>query len=241
MDPTTRACVPTLNAPDRHPRESIPDGVVRQLPSVRDSNRLLEGLRAGEPWAKGTLFEQYGPQVQRQLREILGPQPNVELPDLIHDVFVAALASIHQLRHAFALRSWMHSMTVRTAVRALRQQRMRRWLKFWAPLEATRLMAKGVNADVIDAYQRVYAVLDRVPVAERIVFALRYIDGMELAVIAVACEVSLSTAKRRLSKADQRFATAAQRDEVLRTWLPQGNRWTTQALAGPHPAHRDRP
>jgi RNA polymerase sigma-70 factor (ECF subfamily) len=223
MIPATRARTPPPNAGERHSAESTADRVVRVLPSVRDANRLLEGLRAGEPWAKAALFEQYGPQVQRQLRKILGPQSSVELPDLIHDVFVSTLASIHQLRDAFALRSWLQSITVRTAFRVLRQQRTRRWLKLWAPIEATELTAESVDADVIDAYQRVYSVLDRMPDAERIVFALRYVDGMELAPIAVACEVSLATVKRRLSKAQQRFAAAARRDEVLRPWLREGD------------------
>jgi RNA polymerase sigma-70 factor (ECF subfamily) len=203
------------------------DGVVRPLPSVREGEALLEGLRAGEPWAKVALFERYGPQVQRQLRKILGPQPSLELPDLIHDVFVRALAAIHQLRDPAAMRSWMQAITTRTAYRALHVQRARRWLRFWEPIETTELACDTVDPDVLDAYARTYAVLDRMPPAERIVFALRHIDGMELSPIAVACEVSLATVKRRLAKAERRFAAAARRDEVLRTWLSEGSRWTT--------------
>jgi RNA polymerase sigma-70 factor (ECF subfamily) len=194
---------------------------------VRDAEALLSGLRAGEPWAKAALFERYAPQVQRQLRKLLGPQPCLELPDLIHDVFVRALAAIHQLRDASALRSWMQAITMRTAYRALRMQRARRWLRFWEPIEATELPTDAIDGEVIDAYKRTYAVLDRMPAAERIVFALRYIDGMELSPIAVACEVSLATVKRRLARAEQRFAAAARRDEVLRAWLQEGSRWTT--------------
>jgi RNA polymerase sigma-70 factor (ECF subfamily) len=70
-------------------------------------------------------------------------------------------------------------------------------------------------------------VLDNMPDAERVVFALRYVDGMELSPIAVACEISLATVKRRLARAEQRFAAAARRDNVLRAWLEEGNRWTT--------------
>jgi RNA polymerase sigma-70 factor, ECF subfamily len=218
MRPSSRPALPL--------RSSSPD-VVRPLPSVRDDTALLEGLRAGEPWASAALFERYGPHVQRMLRKILGPRPSLEIPDLIHDVFVRALASIGQLREPGAMLAWMQAITTRLAYRALKAQRARRWLRFWEPVEVVTLAAPEVDPSVLDAYRRTYAVLERMPADERIVFALRYIDGMELSPIAVACEISLATVKRRLARAEQRFAAAAQRDEVLRTWLQEGNRWTT--------------
>jgi RNA polymerase sigma-70 factor (ECF subfamily) len=200
---------------------------VRQLPTVRDDTAVLEGLRAGEPWAKAAFFERYGPHVRRLLRKILGPQPKLELPDLIHDVFVRALASIDQLREPGAMLAWMQAIATRTAYRALRAQRARRWLMFWEPVELAPVSSHTVDTDALEAYRRTYAILDRMPADERVVFALRFIDGMELAPIAASCDVSLATVKRRLTRAEQRFAAAAKRDEVLRTWLSEGNRWTT--------------
>jgi RNA polymerase sigma-70 factor (ECF subfamily) len=200
---------------------------VRPLPAIRDDTALLEGLRAGEPWAKAALFERYAPHVQRLLRKILGPQPSLEVPDLIHDVFVRALASIDQLREPGAMLAWVQAIATRMAYRALQVQRARRWLRFWEPVELLPISAPAVDTEVLDAYRRTYAVLERMPAAERVVFALRYIDGMELAPIAALCEVSLATVKRRLARADKRFASAARRDEVLRTWISEGDRWTT--------------
>lgn len=202
-------------------------GVVRPLPAVRDNAALVEGLRAGEPWARTALFERYAPDVRRLLRKILGPAPRLEVPDLIHDVFVQALASIDQVREPGAMLAWMQTITTRTAKRALQVQGARRWLRFWEPIEEVQISSRSVDTDALEAYRRTYAALDRMPAAERIVFALRYIDGMELAPIAVACEISLATVKRRLARAEARFVAAAQRDEVLRVWLEEGDRWTT--------------
>jgi RNA polymerase sigma-70 factor (ECF subfamily) len=165
--------------------------------------------------------------VQRILRKVLGPQPRLELPDLIHDVFVRALASVDQLREPGAMLAWLQMITLRVAYRALHAQKARRWLRFWEPLEVVELPAGAVDLDALEAYRRTYAVLDRMPAEERVVFALRHIDGMELSPLAVACGVSLATVKRRLVKAEQRFAAAAQRDPVLRPWLEEGHRWTT--------------
>ena len=85
---------------------------------------------------------------------------------------------------------------------------------------------EGVDPDVVEAHRRTYALLERMPADERVIFALRYIDGMELERIAEVREVSLATLKRRLARAEQRFAHAAQRDSVLRPWLEEGGRWT---------------
>jgi RNA polymerase sigma-70 factor (ECF subfamily) len=200
------------------------------MPSVRDNTALWQGLRAGEPWAKAAFFERHAPCVQRLLRKILGPQPTLEVPDLMHDVFVRALASIAQLRDPNAMVPWLQAITTRLAVRALRVQRARSWLRFWDPVELAEVdheSSAPIEPEVLDAYRRTYAVLDRMPTAERVVFALRYIDGMELSPIAIACGVSLATVKRRLARAEHRFAAAARRDDVLRTWLEEGNRWTT--------------
>ena len=62
---------------------------------------------------------------------------------------------------------------------------------------------------------------------ERVAFVLRYVEGMDLGQVAETCRVSLSTIKRRLARAEGRFARAAKRDEVLTTWLEEGGRWTT--------------
>jgi RNA polymerase sigma-70 factor (ECF subfamily) len=89
------------------------------------------------------------------------------------------------------------------------------------------LVVPEIDDDVLDAYRRTYALLDRLPADERIAFALRYIDGMELALLAVVCDVSLATIKRRLGRAEQRFAAGARGDVILRRWLEEGGRWTT--------------
>jgi RNA polymerase sigma-70 factor (ECF subfamily) len=209
------------------PRASAAPAVVVPLPAVRDDAALLEGLHAGKSWAKAALFARFGPQVQRVLRKILGPQPRLEMPDVIHDVFVQALGSVDQLREPAAMSAWMHAITTRTAFRLLRVQRAKRWLQFWEPAELPEVACEGVDPEMLEAYRRTYAVLDRMPAAERIAFALRYIEGMELTPLALACGVSLATIKRRLLRAEKRFAAAARRDDVLRGWLEEGDRWTT--------------
>jgi RNA polymerase sigma-70 factor (ECF subfamily) len=194
---------------------------------VRDDAALVAGLRAGEPWARAALFDRYAPHVERMLRRVLGHERHTDMADLVHDAFVQALASIDSLRDAEALLAWMQTIAARTAYRAIRARRARRWLRFWEPAEIPEVVCDGVDPGVIEAHRRTYALLDRMPAEERLLFALRYIDGMELERMAALREVSLATLKRRLARAEERFSRLAQHDEVLRPWLEEGGRWTT--------------
>jgi RNA polymerase sigma-70 factor, ECF subfamily len=196
------------------------------LPIVRDDAALVAGLRAGEAWARAALFDRYAGHVERILRRVLGNDRHGDLADLVQEAFVQALASLDGLRDAEAMLAWMQTIAARTAFRAIRARKARAWLKFWEPSEVPELAIDGVDPDVVEAHRRTYALLERLPAEERLIFALRYVDGMELERIAAIRDVSLATLKRRLSRAEQRFAHGAARDGVLRSWLEEGGRWT---------------
>lgn len=214
-------------APASVPQRHSNPAVVRPLPQVRDDHALVQGLRNGETWARAALFDRCAPDVERILRRILGHEVHTDMADLVHDTFVQALASIDQLRDAGALRGWMQSIAAHTAYRTIRSRRVRRWLRFWEPAQIPEVPVEDVSSDVREAYRRTYEVLDKLPADERIAFVLRYVEGMDLGQLAETCRVSLSTIKRRLARAEGRFARAAKRDEVLASWLSEGGRWTT--------------
>jgi RNA polymerase sigma-70 factor (ECF subfamily) len=78
---------------------------------------------------------------------------------------------------------------------------------------------------VRDALRATYAALDALPADERVAFALRFIDGMELTEVAAACETSLATIKRRLARAEDRFEAEARKHPALEAWIDGGTRW----------------
>jgi RNA polymerase sigma-70 factor, ECF subfamily len=69
-----------------------------------------------------------------------------------------------------------------------------------------------------DAVQATFRILSGMAAEDRLVFSLRYVSGLDLLEMAEACEMSLSTLKRRLSRAEQRFYSEARRDDTLRAW-----------------------
>ncbi|HRI65444.1 MAG TPA: sigma-70 family RNA polymerase sigma factor [Polyangium sp.] len=204
--------------------ESLP--VVRALPVMRDDPAIVRGLRAGEPWARAALFDRCAPAVERIVRRILG-RGRHEIDDIVHDAFVQALSSLDKLRDPQALIGWMQKIATYTACRAIRAQRARRWLFFWDPAELPEPAMDSVDTEVTEACRRTYVLLERLPTDERVAFALRYVEGLEVEKVAELCDVSLSTIKRRLGRAEARFTAAARHDEILSKWLEEGQRWTT--------------
>jgi RNA polymerase sigma-70 factor (ECF subfamily) len=190
-----------------------------------DAGLLVRGVRAREVRALAELHDRFA--VLRILRRILGPDH--ELEDLHHDVFVRALRSIDELRDPAALGGWLNAIAVHTAQAAIeRRTRQRRWFSpssGCSPPEAEPPDPRG-SLDAREALRAAYAVLDQLPSEERVAFALRYVDGMELTQVAQACRVSLATIKRRLVRAEASFCMRASGVPALASYLEGSTRWT---------------
>ena len=182
-----------------------------------DDRALLAGVRAGNGLAMAALYDRYVADVRRILLHTLGPR--LDLSDLVQDVFVNVLSSVRSLREADALRSWLFQVTVRTARKNLRSSSRRWWLKLWPEGDELELQpATMLEENASDAVQATFRILSGMAAEDRLVFSLRYVSGLDLAEMAQACEMSLSTLKRRLSRAEQRFHAEARRDDALSVW-----------------------
>jgi RNA polymerase sigma-70 factor (ECF subfamily) len=185
---------------------------------------LVLALREGNQSAASELVRRYGPYVERVLARILGVDG--ELPDLLHDVFVNALDSIHSLKTPSMLKEWLRGVTVFVARGCLRRRRRRQWLVFRRSEDLPDVPIDLPPSDANEALARTYRALSKMPPDERIVFALRFVAEMELTEVAAACKVSLATIKRRLERAQDRFTAVGRQDPVLREWIESGARWS---------------
>jgi RNA polymerase sigma-70 factor, ECF subfamily len=184
---------------------------------------IVDALRAGHPDAADRLFLAHGEHVQRVLARVLGPDP--DLIDLIQDVFVTALTSFRRLKDPRALRPWLTTIAVFTARARIRKRARWSFFRFLPFDEMPEQTAISTPVEVSEALQCTYRVLNRMPAQERIPFALRVIDGMELTQVAEACGFSLATVKRRLSRAKQRFSELARQEPALTDWLSEETSW----------------
>ena len=70
--------------------------------------------------------------------------------------------------------------------------------------------------------RKVKAVLDALNVDDRLAFVLRHFEGLELTEVAQTLKMSLSTAKRRIWRAEAEFKRRAGQDRDLRACYAEG-------------------
>ncbi len=194
-----------------------PKRELRLLEGEKEQENLVRGLKAGEAWAERALLEGHSAFAERVLTRVLGFHP--ELEDLVQDVFIRALQRVDAVHDASGLRNWIGAIAVFVAREAVRKRRRRRWLVLLPSEELPEPPAPTASAEVRAAMQALYELLERMDPDLRIAFALRMVDGMELQQIAELTDVSLSTVKRRLERAEVWFTARAKRDERLVDWV----------------------
>jgi RNA polymerase sigma-70 factor (ECF subfamily) len=203
--------------------------VVLPLAFSGDETALVEALRSDHPGAKAAFFQRYVRYVERIITHVIGF--DAELADILQEVFAGALASIRSLEKPSALQPWLGSIAMRTTRKVLRGRSRHKWLRRFvddAEEERHEPAFAGVDVESRLAIRAVYTVLGELPADDRIAFALRFIDGMELTEVADACQVSVNTIKRRLARAERRFVSRARRYPELAIWITGGSRWQSQ-------------
>jgi len=178
--------------------------------SIRPQLRVVENTPAVEPSpsaplpdSDSELFERFAPYVARIGLRLLGRESDVD--DLIQDVFIAAMRQRHQVRAPEAFRSWLAIIAVRTARRYLRKRKLRALVGIDTLPPTLELRDHGMSPERRALLQRVYQVLDKIPVDQRIAWTLRYVEGEKLEEVAERCGCSLATAKRRIAAAHGRL------------------------------------
>lgn len=203
------------------PRDAAPfSGKVVRLPLPDNDAALAAALRADPDHGRAELFDRYGADVERILYRILGA--DAELYDVLHEVFIAALTSVSRLRDDNALGRWLTGIAVHKARKLIRRRQRWRWIQSMAPADLPEVIAPTPSVEVSEALAQTYRVLNRLDPDERIAFALRHIEGMELIAIAEATSVSLATVKRRIARAEARFVELASSSDTLAEWLEKG-------------------
>lgn len=190
---------------------------VARLPFFDSDGAIVSAVRAGQAAGGAALYDRHHDYVRRVLLRVLGP--DADLADLIQDVFVVAIDSIDRLEEPDALRSWLAGIAVHLARGEIRRRTRSRWFPLFAQEDLPEVEANVANPEVDEAVRTTYRVLAKLSADERIAFALRFIDGMELVEVADACGVSLATTKRRLARARKKFLTIAKTYPELQEWV----------------------
>lgn len=170
---------------------------------VSPAPRELGATHAGEgdlPLDSATAFRRYASYVAAIGIRVLGRRD--EIDDFVQDVFLAAHRSIGALREPAALKGWLATLAVREAVRRLKRRRLRDWVGLGAAVDYADVADGAASAEERALLARVFAALDELPTAERVAWALRYLEGETMERVAELAGCSLSTAKRRVAAAE---------------------------------------
>lgn len=154
-------------------------------------------------------FRTYAPYVASIALRLLGRREEVD--DVVQDVFLAAIGGIAKLREPAAVKTWLATVTTRTASRKLRARRLRSFLGLEKTAHRAELAVRATQEQTTLVH-RVYRILDELPVNQRVAWTLRNVEGERLEAVATICRCSLATAKRRISAAQDTIEQAV-RDE----------------------------
>jgi RNA polymerase sigma-70 factor (ECF subfamily) len=159
-------------------------------------------------------WQRFRPVVQATLRRLLGPSEDIN--DLTQDVFARFFDKVGELRSLEALRPFVIGIAFRRAREEIRRRHVRRTLR---PMVESHFGDRPVFWDPAERQTaaRLWSVLEQLG-DDGHIYALRVIEGQELAEIAAAVNLSISTVRRRLSRVTKRMERMAQTDQPM---LPQ--------------------
>ena len=175
-----------------------------------DDAILARVALVGQVWAQREIWFRFAPMVYGLLRRALGPRHH---DDLTQEVFLRVFRQLHTLEKASAIRSFVYSVAVRVVSEELRRFRVRRRLVEQHPDLSTPTASSPADFEARETLSCVQRSLDGMRDKYRVVFVLRYVDGMELKDISLGLGLSLSTVKRYLANSLASIQKSVSQDE----------------------------
>jgi RNA polymerase sigma-70 factor (ECF subfamily) len=174
-----------------------PPSIVKTSTSIRSPIAVDEAEDVADP---DRLFRQHADYVAGVAIRLLGR--DVEVDDVVQDVFMAAVRGLGALREPRAVQAWLTKVAVRTSMRRLRWRRLRRTFGLEAGHGYDDLPDLSLSAEDRHLVVRIYGLLDALMVADRVAWTLRYVDDRSATEVASLQHCSLATAKRRIARVE---------------------------------------
>jgi RNA polymerase sigma-70 factor, ECF subfamily len=150
-----------------------------------------------------SLYEDYARYVGAVASRLLGRAAEVE--DVVQDVFEIAFRGLRRREDIHEIKGWLAKVTVRRCLRQLRFRRIWALVDLAADPSYDRLAEPGVGPEERHLVNEVYRALDAISAPERVAWTLRHVEGESLEEVALLCDCSLATAKRRIASAHEKI------------------------------------
>jgi RNA polymerase sigma-70 factor, ECF subfamily len=165
---------------------------------VTNDQELIKQLQAGSLDALGELYNRYRQLVFRTALAITGDQDTAG--DLLQDVFLRLFRFADRIDLERPLQPWLYRMTANLAYTWLKRDR--RWfrplenLADWLASSTRNLTHEAVES--IDDWDRLQRAVASLPISQRVVVVLYYLDDLSLQEISDILEIPVGTVKSRL-------------------------------------------
>jgi RNA polymerase sigma-70 factor (ECF subfamily) len=187
---------------------------------VRQDVHLARRCVSGDRHAQRELFLRERRRVHAVLFRVLGS--NADIEDLLQEAFVEIFRSMAGFRGEASLGTWLDRITVRVAFAYLARRRVETVHLSLVPDPPSSDPRADERAMTRQATARLYRVLDRIPVAQRVAFTLHVIDGRPVKAVASAMDASVVATKVRVWRAWGAIRRAASNDPLVAELIGMG-------------------
>jgi len=167
--------------------------------------------------AQREVFIGHRDRVHRTLFRILGG--NRDMEDLVQETFLEVFRSIGRFRGDSTLGTWTATIATRVAWAYIERRKPAAAALDLVPEIASDQPGAEQRVAARQAAHRLYAALDKIPIAQRVPFALATIDGLPLAEVAALTRSTLVATKTRVWRARRELEKRAAKDPVLNAYL----------------------
>ena len=145
------------------------------------------------------LYQSHNERVRRILARLV---PQQDLDDLVQETFVKIYLKQDSFKGESSIDTWIYRITANTAMDHLRKK------KQWTNLISRFLLQPEKKKDPsLDRKILAQEVLEQLPVAERLVIVLYYLEEYQQDEISKILQIPLGTVKSRLHNAKKRLKT----------------------------------
>jgi RNA polymerase sigma-70 factor (ECF subfamily) len=180
---------------------------------------LVARAAQGDASALANIWSRHHMLVKSVLLSTLGPDQ--EIDDLVQEVFLELLRAVKLVRDGMALPAILSRIAVRRAGMALRRRKVRSVIISLPWQEVPEVAVAPADVDSRIALAALYQLLDKIKTRHRLAFLLHFVQGLDVADVATALNVSLSTAKRAVTGGRETLIRLARRQPKLRQFLSE--------------------
>lgn len=173
-----------------------PRSTMQAAPAADDVPRATDGARLG-PATFAQLVAQHQDRVTALVWRLLDWRRE-DVQDVVQDVFLAAFKNLAKFRGQARPATWLYRIAVNQCRRHRRMRFLR--LRFWNPTEALQARSSSSTADA-ETRARVRRSIADLPLHDREVIVLRYLEGLTTPEIAVIVGRSPNAVDVRLNRA----------------------------------------